>query len=101
MPLPQEIKAKRVCLRLPVNSDADVIFESYAQDPAVTRFLVWRPHKSVATTREFIASCIEAWRGDARRPYIIAERSTSSAVGMIEARLHPSTVDLGYVLARM
>ena len=100
MPLPQEITGGRVLLRAPVPSDADVIFESYAQDAAVTRFLLWQPHKSVGTTRAFIASCIDAWRGDTRRPYVIAERPASNAIGMIEARLHLSRVDLGYVLAR-
>jgi len=100
MPLPEEIEGQRVRLRSPVSSDAEVIFESYTQDPLVCRFLVWQPHKSVATTREFIASCIEAWKSDARRPYVITEKSSSVAIGMIEARIQNSTIDLGYVLAR-
>jgi len=100
MPLPQEIQGNRVRLRAPVLSDADVIFESYTQDSAVCRYLVWQPHKSVATTREFITSCIEAWRTDGRRPYVIAERAGSKAIGMIEARIQPCSIDLGYVLAR-
>jgi len=83
-----------------VPSDADVIFEAYAKDPLVTRYLIWQPHKSVATTREFISSCIEAWLTEARRPYVIVERHTSTPIGMIEARIQPCTVDLGYVLAR-
>ena len=100
MLLPQEIEGHRVRLRTPVPSDADVIFESYAQDPVVTRYLTWQPHKSVATTREFITSCIEAWQTEARRPYVIVERHASTAIGMIEARIQPFTVNLGYVLAR-
>ena len=100
MPLPEEIEAKRVRLRPPAASDAEVIFSAYAQDPLVCRFLVWQPHKSIASTRAFIASCIEAWQLDTRRPYVITEEPSSAAVGMIEARLQSSTVDLGYVLAR-
>lgn len=100
MPLPEEIESDRVRLRSPVPSDAEAIFEAYTQDPLVCRFLVWQPHKSVTTAREFIASCVEAWKADARRPYVIAEKPSSVAIGMIEARMQTSTVDLGYVLAR-
>ena len=83
-----------------MHSDAEAIFEAYAQDPLVCRFLVWQPHKSVATTKQFIASCIDAWETDGRRPYVISEPPESTAIGMIEARIEPSRVDLGYVLAR-
>jgi ribosomal-protein-alanine N-acetyltransferase len=98
--LPGEVVGARIRLRKPSAADADTAFERYAQDPLVCRYLVWRPHESVATTREFITSCIEAWRSEARRPYVIAEKPADSAIGMIEARVQSSTVGLGYVLAR-
>ena len=100
MPLPEEMESQRVRLRRPIPSDADAMYESYTQDPLVCRYLVWQPHKSVTTTREFIASCIEAWKSDVRRPYVIAERGSTTAIGMIDARIQNSTVALGYVLAR-
>ena len=99
--LPEEVEGPRVRLRRPESSDAEFIFKAYAQDATVCRFLTWQPHKSVATTREFITVCIEAWKSDARRPYVLAERSSSEAIGMIEARTQRSTVELGYVLARL
>ena|SRR5436190_9869951 len=100
MALPEQIEGGRVRLRRPVATDAEAIFWSYTQDPLVCRFLLWRPHKSIATTQEFITSCIDAWKSDTRRPYVIAEKPSSSAIGMIEARVQGSTVDVGYVLAR-
>jgi len=33
-------------------------------------------------------------------PYVITPRGSDEAIGMIEARLQGSTVDIGYVLAR-
>jgi [ribosomal protein S5]-alanine N-acetyltransferase len=98
--LPEQIEGERVRLRRPVATDAEAIFSSYTQDPLVCRFLVWRPHKSITTTREFIASCVDAWKLDTRRPYVITEKPSSAAIGMIEARMQGSTVDVGYVLAR-
>src|SRR4051812_18522070 len=100
MALPENIEGERVRLRRPAASDAEAIFSSYAQDALVCRFLVWQPHKSIGTTREFIASCVEAWKADARRPYVITEKPSPTAIGMIEARIQIATVELGYVLAR-
>ena len=42
--------------------------------------------------REFIAACIDAWKLDTRRPHVIAEKPSSAAIGMIEARMQSSTV---------
>jgi RimJ/RimL family protein N-acetyltransferase len=80
MALPEQIEGERVRLRRPVATDAEAIFSSYTQDPLVCRFLVWRPHKSITNTREFIASCIDAWTLDTRRPYVIAEKPSSAAL---------------------
>ena len=42
--------------------DADVIFDKYAQDPDVTKYLTWRPNRSVGETREFLQASLVAWR---------------------------------------
>ena len=38
----------RMRLRPIVMADAEPILQAYATDPAVTRFLTWRPHRGVA-----------------------------------------------------
>jgi ribosomal-protein-alanine N-acetyltransferase len=98
--LPEEINTQRLHLRCPVIADASVIFQSYTQDLEVCRFMVWKPHDSEAVTREFIASCIEIWKTGERLPYVITERGSNVAIGMIEARIQDTAVDIGYVLAR-
>ena len=97
---PEQIPTARLMLRRPVESDAHDIFTSYAQDPRVTRFLRWKPHTSEATVREFLETCVTAWRNGAPFPYVITEAGSSSAIGIIEARPQGHTVDLGYALAR-
>jgi len=44
---PEAIKTERILLRKPRMDDASVIFETNAQDPEVTRYLVWKPHKII------------------------------------------------------
>lgn len=75
------------------------IFSAYTQDPRVSRYMVWKPHTSIAETKTFIASCIAAWEEGSRFPYVLTEAGSSYAIGMLEARIQNLTVDLGYVLA--
>ncbi len=95
---PERIPTERLMLRRPVEADARDIFLAYAQDPLVSRFLVWKPHSSETTVREFLGTCVAAWQEGAKFPYAIVE--SGSVVGIIEARPKGHTVDLGYVLAR-
>lgn len=62
--------------------------------------MIWRPHASESITREFIGSCIEVWKTGDRLPYVITERDSNVAIGMLEARMQGTAVDIGYVLAR-
>ena len=99
-PLPEGIETERLCLRRPRLADAPALFRAYAQDPDVCRFMIWTPHASEAMTLDFITACIEAWNSGQRFSYVITERASDAAIGMIEARLLGGTVDIGYVLAQ-
>ena len=98
--LPDEIETARLRLRRPHVADASVIFAAYAQDPEVCRYVVWKPHESELVTKDFLVWCASAWETGATFPYVITERHSDSAIGMIVARIQGTTVDLGYVLAR-
>jgi len=80
-------------------ADASSIFRAYTQDPQVCRFMIWKPHVSETVTQEFIASCVEEWKAGSRLPYVITERHSDVAIGMLEARMQGTAVDIGYVLA--
>jgi len=55
---PETIQTERLILRKPRTEDAPIIFEAYAQDPEVTRYLVWHPHQQVEETQKFISYCL-------------------------------------------
>jgi [ribosomal protein S5]-alanine N-acetyltransferase len=98
--LPASIETARLVLRMPIQDDAESIFDAYAQDIEVCRYMVWQPHADVATTQNFIGACIEsANRGEAY-PYVITESKTSRVIGMLDARPSNHRVNIGYVLAR-
>jgi len=100
MHLPEIFETARLRLRSPRQEDAAVIFDTYAQDPLVTRYLVWLPHQSIETTEQFIALCIEQWANASAFPYVITQKSDARLVGMVDFRPHPHGANLGYVLAK-
>jgi RimJ/RimL family protein N-acetyltransferase len=56
--LPDTFHTARLKLRPIVPEDAGPIFDGYAQDTTVTRFVIWRPHRSRSDTEAYIAQCI-------------------------------------------
>jgi [ribosomal protein S5]-alanine N-acetyltransferase len=97
--LPETLSTSRLHLRRPVDDDARAIFRAYAQDLQVCRFMVWVPHSSESVTREFVAVCLAAWATGSSRAFVITELGGKEPIGMLEARLLGTTVDIGYVLA--
>ena len=97
---PPKIETARLVLRKPVPSDADAIFGAYAQDPEVTRYLLWKPHATVQVTRQFIRERIASWGGTGAFPYVIVRNESPDAIGMLELRVAEFRASFGYVLAR-
>lgn len=99
--LPDQLRTQRMILRAPRQSDAAAIFAAYTQDIEVARYMTWRPHLVLAETEAFIAYCMQAWESGRSRPYILAMHASEDVpMGMLEARILPHTIDLGYALAR-
>jgi ribosomal-protein-alanine N-acetyltransferase len=100
MKMPEQFETKRLVLRKPRLDDARAIFEGWAQDQEVTRYLTWRPHEQVEQTQEFVQSCIRAWEGETRFPYMITLKGSDEVIGMIDPRIEGPKVGIGYVAAR-
>ncbi len=110
------LQTKRLRLRPPRVGDAKAIFDRYAQDADVTRFLQWASHGSVAETECFLEESEKFWREGTRFPWAIIDKANRSVIGMIELRLDNSPdsedsngegssaegrrAEVGYVLAR-
>ena len=100
MNAPVIIQTKRLILRKSRIYDAPVIFESYAQDPEVTRFLVWKPNQHVSETEAFLRRCAQVWEAGTNYPYVITLQDRDEAVGMLEIHAKGFILEIGYALAR-
>ena len=96
----QIIETARLRLRPPQAADASAIFERYAGDPRVTRFLGWATHRTVADTEKFLSFCATEWERWPAGAFLIESRADGTLLGStglgFETAQQAST---GYVLA--
>jgi len=97
---PEQLDTTRLLLRRPLLTDAHEIYERYATDSEVTRFLVWRPHNSFKDTESFLERCVEVWDGGSAFPWILTLKESKFVIGMAELRIDGNKADVGYVLSR-
>jgi ribosomal-protein-alanine N-acetyltransferase len=97
---PEILETRRLRLRLPLMADAQAIFEEYAQDPAVTKYLTWRPHKEIGETYDYLRRCLAGWDSASAFTWVLTRKEDGELLGMVEIRIGEYKADLGYVLAR-
>ena len=98
--LPDTFQTTRLMLRPIAPEDAGPIFDSYAQDPDVARYVTWRPHRSRNDTTAFIDLCL-ATPADAARTYVLVNRQDRTIRGIFGLRqTAPHRLEFGYALAR-
>lgn len=80
--------------------DAPVIFERWAQDAEVARYMTWRPHESVAGVNAFLDHCRTMRQANEALSWVLTLKGESQPIGMLTARFGSHGVELGYVLGR-
>lgn len=58
----QEIRTNRLLLRRFTENDANDMFNNWASDPEVTKFLRWPTHQSIETSRHILNEWTERYR---------------------------------------
>ena len=102
MIFPQGFQTDRLLLRQPTMTDANLIFDLYASDSEVTKYLNWRTHGSVVETQAYLQQTLEKNNDHRGQTYAIEFLNASTGlVGMI-AMHHAQKFEIrfGYVLAR-
>ena len=101
MKAPGQIETTRLILRQPKLSDAVPMFERYASDPEVTRFLGWPRHRSVRDTESFLQFSAQEWERWPAGPYLIISRTDGQLLGSTGLGFHTQHEAVtGYVLAK-
>ncbi|MBQ5415093.1 MAG: GNAT family N-acetyltransferase, partial [Firmicutes bacterium] len=53
------LNTDRLVLRQFTPDDAQAMFDNWAKDPEVTRFLTWQPHENAEITRSLLKQWVE------------------------------------------
>jgi RimJ/RimL family protein N-acetyltransferase len=62
--------------------------------------MTWRPHRELNETRAFLEGAEAGWLERSAFLWTLWLRSDGAFAGVIEARVRPPSVDLGYALSR-
>lgn len=77
----QEIETPRLLLRRLMPSDAPMMYTNWANDPEVTRWLRWMPHKDVAETQELLSAWALLYPNEDYYHWAIVEKATGQVFG--------------------
>jgi RimJ/RimL family protein N-acetyltransferase len=98
---PEKIETNRLLLRKPMMEDALPIFQLYAQDQEVTKFLTFKPHQSIVETKTFLKRCLSNWKDETSFPWTIIRLKDNQLLGMVEiVKMDQTGIQMGYVLAK-
>lgn len=98
---PRILRTSRLLMRRPRHQDADWMYERYASDPEVTRYLAWPQHRTVQDTLDYLAFCAEEWDRWPAGAYLIFDADEEELIGSTGyAFSTPESAFTGYVLAR-
>ena len=101
MRAPERFETERLILRRPRVEDAELVYDRYASDRDVSRYLAWQLHQSADTTRLFLEFSDQEWQRWPAGPYLVESKADGSLLGgtgfAFETAYRAST---GYVLAK-
>ena len=95
----QPISTKRLLLRRYTVEDAEAMYQNWASDPTVTRFLTWEPHASLDVTRALLADWCAAYARPDNYNWVIELDGTP--IGNISVVRHSDRdecAELGYCM---
>jgi RimJ/RimL family protein N-acetyltransferase len=98
---PDSFQTERVMGRKPVLADATAMFETYATDPEVTRYLVFKPYKKLDVLETWLKFIIQEWETKPGIMYLLFKRDDpAQLVGSFSIGIDRFKAEVGYLVAR-
>ena len=98
------METKRLVLRPYVIEDADAMFRNWANDPQVTKYLTWEPHKDVEETKQILEGWIKSYESKDFYTWAIArkedEGNVIGSIAVPQLDQKAGRVTVGYCLGR-
>lgn len=98
---PESLETSRLQLRRPQMVDVEAVFQRYAADPKVTKYLSWPTHRSLDDTRAFLGFSDAEGANRPAGAYLILSRAEGTLLGGTGLSFETATEAVtGYVLAQ-
>ena len=96
------LTSDRLLLRKFKLDDAQEMFDNWASDPKVTKYVSWQTHQNVEVTKLVIKEWVEEYNNSPKTfRYAIALKSSGSLIGSIDVvNFHDDAPEIGYCLSR-
>ena len=79
----QTLETPRLVLRRLLPEDAPAMYRNWASNPAVTRYLRWEPHKSLAETYALLTAWSVLYQNPDYYQWAMVEKDTGEVIGAI------------------
>ena len=97
------LDTQRLTLRKAMMEDAQPMFDNWASDPEVTRYLTWPTHTSSQVSAMVIDSWMEGCRKEDFYQWMIVLKQTNEPIGSISVVAHDDAVakaEIGYCIGK-
>ena len=99
----QTIKTQRLILRKFKITDAENMFNNWANDPEVTKFLSWPYHKELSTTKKIINIYLEEYHNSEVYNWGIVPKEYGEVIGsitVVEMSNEKERCEIGYCISK-
>ena len=99
----REIETPRLLLRRAEIGDAQAMFDHWASDPEVTKYLTWPTHESVEVTRAVLESWVQSYENPRYYQWMIVPKDLGQPIGTISVVRQEELVaqaEVGYCIGR-
>ena len=96
-----ELSTERLVLRKLTSEDANSIYNNWANDPEVTKYMTWNAHKSIEETKQIL----DIWLNEYKEPktirYGVVLKENNELIGAIDVVDYiDNNPEIGYCLSR-
>ena len=95
------LETERLVLRKFRMDDALMVFNNWANDPEVTKYMTWNPHPNVETTKSIIANWLEEYKKEETVRYCITIKESDEPLGSIDiVNIFNGIPEVGYCISK-
>lgn len=95
------ITTNRLLLRRITIDDATAVYKNWASDDEVTKYLNWKTHKNINTTKEVINTWVHQYHCDYFFQWVIEHLENKEIIGSISLfNYKDNSLEIGYCIAK-